>query len=77
MYMLKIILSFLVIIVFFLLLAKARSRNSKRKIVYITSACKKYHREDCHFILGEHEPIEIQTAIDKGYLPCKVCNPNN
>lgn len=39
-------------------------------------ASKKYHLKDRHFILDEAIPISEKKVIEKGYTPCKSCNPD-
>ena len=42
-------------------------------LVYISS--KKYHKKDCRFASKNSNPIKIESAISKGLVPCKICNP--
>ncbi|MGC9361509.1 MAG: hypothetical protein ACP5F3_01135 [Candidatus Syntrophosphaera sp.] len=44
--------------------------------VYITKYGKKYHTEDCHYVLGKRISISRLEAIDEGYEPCKRCKPD-
>ncbi len=74
--MFKLILSFLIIVIFFMSLSKKRLKDSKKDIVYIAKGSKKYHKEDCSFIYERGEAIERQTAVNKGFLPCKTCKPD-
>jgi len=43
--------------------------------VYITTSGKKYHREDCRYLSKSKIPISLDDAKQRGYTPCKVCNP--
>ncbi len=45
------------------------------KVVYISHASKKYHRQGCHFILDEEMPINVDEAKKLGFSSCKVCRP--
>ena len=44
---------------------------------YVTSAGKKYHRKNCITIKYKNNltEVELNEAINKGYKPCMVCNP--
>ncbi len=44
---------------------------------YVTSAGKKYHRKHCIIIKYKNNLTEIKlnNAINEGYKPCKICNP--
>ncbi len=44
--------------------------------VYITKYGKKYHTEDCHYVIGKRISISRLEAIDEGYEPCKRCKPD-
>lgn len=48
---------------------------SEDKVVYISHASKKYHRQGCHFILDEEMPIYVDEAKNLGFSSCKVCKP--
>lgn len=48
---------------------------SDDKVVYISHASKKYHRQGCHFILDEEMPINVDEAKRLGFSSCKVCRP--
>ncbi len=72
-----ILITVIFIVGFIWLCALRRSQSlSKEYIVYVAHASKKYHLKDCHFILDEAIPISEKKAIEKGYKPCKSCNPN-
>lgn len=49
--------------------------DSKELTVYITKTGKKYHRAGCSSLKRSSIPISIQNAKDKGYTPCRNCNP--
>ena len=68
----------IVFIIGFILLCTLNKSGgfSKGRIVYVAHASKKYHLKDCHFILDEAIPISEKEAIEKGYTPCKSCNPD-
>ena len=44
---------------------------------YVTSAGKKYHRKHCIIIKYKNNltEIKLRKAINNGYKPCKICNP--
>ncbi len=44
---------------------------------YLTSAGKKYHRKHCIIIKYKNNltEIKLKEAINEGYKPCMVCNP--
>ena len=44
---------------------------------YVTSAGKKYHRKHCIIIKYKNNLTEIKLhdAINNGYKPCMICNP--
>jgi endonuclease YncB( thermonuclease family) len=43
--------------------------------VYVTSTGKKYHTESCLYVAHSKIKILLSEALEKGYLPCKVCLP--
>lgn len=43
--------------------------------VYVTKTGKKYHLSNCSSLSSSSKEIELSEAIDKGYTPCKRCNP--
>lgn len=45
--------------------------------IYITRYVKKYHKPDCYYIQNSNtiSEITLETAINNGYTPCKVCEP--
>ena len=44
-------------------------------IVYITGSGEKYHREDCPHLSSSKKEITLKEAKERGYTPCKTCNP--
>ena len=44
---------------------------------YVTSSGKKYHKEHCIIIKYKNNltQITLEKAIDDGYTPCLICNP--
>ena len=44
-------------------------------IVYITESGKKYHRADCPHLRSGKKEITLKEAKERGYTPCKACNP--
>lgn len=55
----------------------APSRVNYHSIYYVTSAGKKYHRKSCIIIKYKNNLTEItlDDAVDSGYKPCMICNP--
>jgi micrococcal nuclease len=43
--------------------------------VYITKTGTKYHREGCSSLSRSSIPISLANAVERGYTPCKMCNP--
>lgn len=43
--------------------------------VYKTPSGKKYHTSDCRMVKNVSEAIDLNTAIELGLTPCKLCNP--
>lgn len=43
--------------------------------VYITKTGIKYHREGCSSLSKSSIVISLTNAIERGYTPCKICNP--
>jgi micrococcal nuclease len=43
--------------------------------VYITKTGTKYHREGCSSLSRSSIPISLANAVERGYTPCKICNP--
>lgn len=44
-------------------------------IVYITKTGAKYHRDGCSSLKKSKIAITLQEAVNRGYEPCKICNP--
>jgi hypothetical protein len=44
-------------------------------LVYISKNGKKYHVEGCRYLSTGAEAVSLDTARQRGYEPCKVCNP--
>ena len=51
------------------------SNISLSQTVFVTKSGKKFHTEQCRYINYNSISIELNEAIDRGYSPCKVCNP--
>lgn len=53
------------------------SASNDEDVVYVTSKGSKYHLKDCSYIddSSQVHKIMLRTAISKGYVPCKACNP--
>lgn len=52
-----------------------QSNTYSEKYVYVTESGSKYHEYGCNTIKSTPHKMELETAINKGYAPCKVCNP--
>jgi hypothetical protein len=50
--------------------------NANNYTVYVTKSGKKYHTENCRYVLGKKISLTRQEAIDEGYTPCKRCKPD-
>jgi len=44
-------------------------------VVYITEGGKKYHKKNCPLVKTGKKGIKLSEALEKGYEPCKACNP--
>lgn len=44
-------------------------------VVYITRTGECYHRGSCHHLRRSKIPITLREAVQRGYRPCKNCNP--
>ena len=51
------------------------TESAPKKYVYVTENGAKYHEYGCSTIKSTPHKLELTTAIDRGYAPCKVCNP--
>lgn len=49
--------------------------SSSEKTVYVGENDSKYHLYGCDELKGDPHKTTLSTAVDKGYAPCKVCNP--
>ena len=51
--------------------------NEEDDIVYITSKGSRYHLKNCKYLENSNNvhKVMLRTAISKGYVACKVCNP--
>lgn len=55
---------------------KSTEINPETYIVYITKYGKCYHNKDCYCIKSSDKiPITVKEATEKGYRPCKKCDP--
>jgi len=43
--------------------------------VYITKTGEKYHKESCGHLRKSSISIELEEAVERGYVACKVCKP--
>lgn len=51
--------------------------TGQNQTVYITKSGEKYHLEGCrHLRFSRKIPINIATAREEGYEPCKTCKPD-
>lgn len=55
--------------------SKNNTTTDNQNMVYITGKGKKYHRAGCRHLKDGGQPISLEEALQKGYSPCKVCNP--
>ncbi len=44
-------------------------------VAYITDTGDKYHRSSCRFLDESKTEITLNDALNRGYVPCKVCKP--
>lgn len=44
-------------------------------LVYITKSGERYHTADCRYAVSS-SPLPISEAKERGYTPCKVCEPD-
>ena len=51
------------------------SNDTDDRTVYITKTGSKFHAYGCDYLNSTPYKTTITTAMDKGYSPCKVCNP--
>lgn len=43
--------------------------------VFITKTGEKYHKKSCRFLKHSKKEIQLEKALNLGYVPCKVCKP--
>ncbi|MCX7710831.1 MAG: hypothetical protein N2484_13410 [Clostridia bacterium] len=43
--------------------------------VYVTRTGEKYHKKGCRYLSRSKIPINLEDAVDQGYVACKVCKP--
>ncbi len=43
--------------------------------VFVTNTGGQYHREGCRYLKNSKIPISKDSALARGYKPCKVCKP--
>lgn len=53
------------------------NEETDEDVVYVTSNGSRYHLESCSYLDNSSKvhKVKLRTAISKGYVPCKVCNP--
>lgn len=51
--------------------------NTDRRMVYITSTGSTYHIPGCSKLDSTPHSLTITEATNKGYAPCRKCNPYN
>lgn len=44
--------------------------------VYVTRTGKRYHTQDCRYVLWKKTSLNRLDAIEEGYTPCKHCKPD-
>ncbi len=49
----------------------------KPEYVYVSKSGKKYHKQDCRFLVGEPRRMTIEEAKKKKFEPCKFCFPES
>lgn len=72
--MIKIILITILISIIALIIKKEKKQSIN--FVFINKKTRKYHQEKCPYSKNL-ESITIETAIEEGYTPCKICNEEN
>jgi len=43
--------------------------------VYITDTGERYHVASCRYLRYSKHPVSLRVAKNRGYTPCKVCQP--
>ncbi|MCI5588864.1 MAG: hypothetical protein MR384_13435 [Lachnospiraceae bacterium] len=51
--------------------------NNDKRIVYVTSTGSVYHLSGCSKLDSTPHSLTLTEATNKGYAPCKKCNPYN
>lgn len=51
--------------------------NNDKRIVYVTSTGSVYHLPGCSKLDSTPHSLTVTEATNKGYAPCKKCNPYN
>jgi len=49
--------------------------NLSAQSVYITKTGEKYHKKSCGYLKYSSKKIELEEALNLGYLACKLCEP--
>lgn len=49
--------------------------NLSAQTVYITKSGTKYHKSDCRYLSQSKIAVDLEEAVDRGFLPCSVCGP--
>jgi hypothetical protein len=65
------------LLLFFSLYILIGSSSVQAQTVYVTKTGKKYHTENCKYVQNGSSNISLESAIAKGYEPCKVCHPGS
>lgn len=71
----KVLAVFLCLLAFVVLLCPGAYAASGDTTVYITRTGERYHDAGCRYLSKSCIEITLQTAVDSGYTPCKVCHP--
>lgn len=69
----KFLLSTFLLISFILFVTKFVLADTD--FVYVTQNGSKFHSYECNYLNSTPMKINLDTAINKGYSPCKACNP--
>ena len=72
---LAVITAFLVVVGTFITGAVKINAASGDTIVYITKTGEKYHNAGCGSLSKSKIETTLQSAVDRGYEPCKKCKP--
>jgi hypothetical protein len=51
------------------------TKSASEIYVYIKEGGKRYHKKNCSVVPTGKTRVTLQEAVDRGYTPCKVCNP--